>query len=1799
MESSRTSTDCGSVKSTNGNYCEVAASGVLTSNRSDVVTIVEKGAPVDGGTDYQLEMPMPPPTITRKSEDITLEKILALFGDDNFIDRPLCHTVCFGDEEDLSPSDYKECHFSRTIDCDGEDPWITTCYDFRRSLFVAIVSGMQSGMAMTEYLVARIGWKRALECNTEVRRHLNSGAGCLATAVRSCFADNPSHEQSTIHTIDKYGDFVRGVIGYAAPELADIQGSPKVYSWYRTSVMIHRAILEFIQSFTPDVCDPDDHSFGKWSRCIFCCRRYRNSHEAKSVKSCPRCKNMLFSTVAHRLNDIMLTSNVLAVRGGAFTPLKLVPIMDYLRSIMEAQPQMQSMRNMFVSPTLTNKAENTLDDASNVLSGIQAMLGELDTRTKDVPALIDQLTKASRQAESGFDSMGFYYKTAAGISIAFSVLSLILIIASTLWKQRAPVPEPQANDQETEIRSVMASTMSVFRKAGKMVDALFRFPFKFCKFLSDKGGSIEKKFKKMYVIKQGIGAAAAFATGAAMILEKFIKWISRGTIFLTEAQRDIEWRMFEATCSITTLRSFAECDTAFLQAEPLRKAAFLTSYCALSTFVDTYRSDANPALRSICTVSEPLLRLATPTYRNLCNEEHPSLQYHAYGLALVGAPGVGKTYLSEKIVGYVCRRLKEEFGVEIPKDNQIYSKGESDEFFSGYSDQFATVVDDFCQSTDSKLPPNMYKLVGDAKEHLNMAAIGDKGKTFSSRLVLTTLNGSGYPEPNSVTDHSALWRRRQMLLRVSVNPVYLRPTEYGLRPAPEFWEKDDFWVFEKLNPYHPPGNCIGQPITDKQECFEMIYQEFLAHHIRKYPGKDVFSGEFPIVKTGVNNFLSPNCELLVYCPKDADGAVEQKDVETYYALRGKRVYDASAGTVVITFSEHHTETLFSFTKRQLTASRTEIVQRWNDFWKREGTVSDTMRSLYAKITNAIPEKESWSFWQMLVMMVEAGVIAGLVYYVVKKLVANPQSAVGKDKKIIARTKPLQVAKLVNLEVAAEPQDLSILDESSRRVVKTVVGNSVAIVCPDGDANRALAHATFLCDQYLLMNKHCYNNLRNQRYVQLVSLLSAARWNVNLYARPPTYLGAADWVVVDLRDQAIQPFPDVRKHIVDEDENVVIPGSGVFPEIVDKTLGYEVMRLGFETNYRSALGVGDYYTYPTQSQKGYCGLPVFAFAVNKRLRWVGLHALGYDHMALGMAQPIVAGAFRDVRSIMPPFQYAEEQGSIPVPDGFHQIGFTGAVNFMPHKTSFKPSPISGLVVPVTDAPSVLSTADSKARGNGNHPAVAGLQGYLDPIYPLDQELVMEAAKDVAQFLSMFPGRKEYARVLTDFEMLNGNHLPHLGHIDMTTSPGYPYASQRETPGKYDYIVSEGDTLKISVTPKGRQLADAIEARERAAKEGRRVESVWVDGLKDELLPPEKISISKTRIFVNGPLDHTLLMRKYCGGFTAHMMYNRVSNWTGPGLVESQVDWMLLYKKLVPFSNNIVCGDFSQWDKHLDPMLIKATSFVYNYFYDDGPENARVRDVLFHELAYTKTLCGNMMYITDRANPSGCAVTTPLNNLAQLIILRYLWLLHFRRLGMDQLLPMHVMLSLTYTCVYGDDHIMGVHDSIKDLWNQEVLQKLFAEIGMKYTDISKTSKIAKFCDLPHAMFLKRKFVPFEGACLGVRDINDILSTLNWVRKGEDPKIALSQNIQMVSMEMWKHGEPVYTEWMDKIRVACAQADIPIYIPGYKEHLEKWRSNVFQYGVSAVDHVDGLDETGLIEQEHKRMLGAKITGSTVVTW
>jgi hypothetical protein len=337
----------------------------------------------------------------------------------------------------------------------------------------------------------------------------------------------------------------------------------------------------------------------------------------------------------------------------------------------------------------------------------------------------------------------------------------------------------------------------------------------------------------------------------------------------------------------------------------------------------------------------------------------------------------------------------------------------------------------------------------------------------------------------------------------------------------------------------------------------------------------------------------------------------------------------------------------------------------------------------------------------------------------------------------------------------------------------------------------------------------------------------------------------------------------------------------------------------------------------------------------------------------------------------------------------------------------------------------------------------------------------------------------------------------------------------------------------------------------ARRGERSTVIWMDFAKDETRPIEKVDSLKTRSVNCSPLVFTLVCRQVYGAFCAMMVDGKIFNGSAIGVNPYAFEWTDLSLHLKEVGDNMIAGDFGNWDGGLSSELMWSGFDVIEHWYRQGedypPTQSQMMDrvarrTVFEDIVHSCHIVGSDIYQWSHSMPSGTYLTAFLNTIINWILFCYFCLSR----GMKA----SEFLSDVRGTALGDDHIYSVSHRFPHL--DQTLFKSFVEgCGMRYTDESKSDTQHRFRNLSQVEFLKRKFVwdSDSSRWLAPLSYDSIAEMMNWVRTSLPLNVAMKLNYNCAVRELTLHGSDVFERSVAKLTRAFREIGIvPDYTPPF---------------------------------------------------
>lgn len=473
---------------------------------------------------------------------------------------------------------------------------------------------------------------------------------------------------------------------------------------------------------------------------------------------------------------------------------------------------------------------------------------------------------------------------------------------------------------------------------------------------------------------------------------------------------------------------------------------------------------------------------------------------------------------------------------------------------------------------------------------------------------------------------------------------------------------------------------------------------------------------------------------------------------------------------------------------------------------------------------------------------------------------------------------------------------------------------------------------------------------------------------------------------------------------------------------------------------------------------------------------------------------------------------------------------------------------------------LSPKDPRFDGS---PMVNGCLHHTIPVIDFDDRVLDIVGKHVEELVlaSVIPLRQQVGVLTVSQSVCGIPQIPGYDAMEFDTSEGFPFSSVRPKGAKdkrwlFDLSVNQDGYILSSINP---DLQKTMEVKHNQRMHGIVPFTVFTDCLKDMKLPKEKCH--KTRIFSVSPVDYTIQFRQYFYDFTIAFQSAMLNVESAVGINCDSLQWHDLVQSLIENSPHFVCGDYSKFGPRLmTKCVLKAFDIICRWYEFHGDtQNTLIRQIMALETAFAKHLMFNMVYEVLSGAPSGCPLTTILNNLVNMLYIRYMYYIIIgkcKTLELDSLVNFTLSYFSYYVKVYfyGDDLIMTVKKEILPYFNASVLAEEFAKFDIKFTDALKTNSLSLSTSLfdRETSFLKRNIRrhDWRPCFVAAMDVRAIEETCNWVyKKHEEPEASIIACESML-LNAFGHGQQYYESLRRKVMDFWRSYQIVPRIPSWAE-------------------------------------------------
>jgi len=456
------------------------------------------------------------------------------------------------------------------------------------------------------------------------------------------------------------------------------------------------------------------------------------------------------------------------------------------------------------------------------------------------------------------------------------------------------------------------------------------------------------------------------------------------------------------------------------------------------------------------------------------------------------------------------------------------------------------------------------------------------------------------------------------------------------------------------------------------------------------------------------------------------------------------------------------------------------------------------------------------------------------------------------------------------------------------------------------------------------------------------------------------------------------------------------------------------------------------------------------------------------------------------------------------------------HYPPLKNSIKPTRLFNWHGDPHKVPARMRPFVHKENGETVNPPIKALT-----------KLIQEPETDVAIPESAFKWFENMysssdGRVLTYDEALNGipGRIPSIVH---STSPGYPY-NLKHTQGKAPYIVKNGDRMEYQP-----EFKVELEKYHEKLQRLEQIEAYFCVMYKNECVSWEKYNDGRTRLFAASPLHYTILARMYFLDFAMYVQSKAATHPVSVGIDPHSLDWTILYKRLKRKGLSIISGDFKNYDGSIRRSLIQAYCRAVNKWYDDGPINARIRELLVELLFSSTFILYQFIFQVTRGNPSGNPFTSIMNSVCLMFLLYTILTLYF---GLSE--------EEFELAVYGDDNLIAI--ARLGITCAMIASAIWQHFGMIYTHSSK-KEVYQEDTMETIVYLGRLFALRSSVVMAPLNENVIIESTYWYAKTEE-SIAIVSTLQSFMIEASHLSEQRFEELRDECLEAVKERTPELY-------------------------------------------------------
>lgn len=524
-----------------------------------------------------------------------------------------------------------------------------------------------------------------------------------------------------------------------------------------------------------------------------------------------------------------------------------------------------------------------------------------------------------------------------------------------------------------------------------------------------------------------------------------------------------------------------------------------------------------------------------------------------------------------------------------------------------------------------------------------------------------------------------------------------------------------------------------------------------------------------------------------------------------------------------------------------------------------------------------------------------------------------------------------------------------------------------------------------------------------------------------------------------------------------------------------------------------------------------------------------------------------------------------------PHSFKVVGYNNGGGKL--KSAFVRSPLSEAITSIsskglpdaTGTRKMVNNLNKSTRDDHAVKAIAGVMCHEDYDKDLGKEF-QGAAEAYFDSIMAFDKKGKgcvlkYVHPVSIDVAINGSSFDNDGStrnhkameaIDMKTSPGHPYNvtfpsnvdDGARRVGKYPWFSCKYDGTGRPWYEMGPELMASYTELHEMCKKDHDARPMFTAVFKDE----PKDELKPTRLILVGPLCTTILCREHLLTICRTMQLNPFVFGAVVGLDATCVQWDQIRNFICgkgDFKKHTFDGDYKNFDKSLFQEVTDAVRWTIVKICEasghyDEQQLFVVESILRCLLSPVVDVFG-VVYWFRSLNTSGNSLTTQINCIANML---FIWVVWTRRMKKDmgsnycEKLSRKMFERFVSVVTYGDDHMLGV--AYPDLLNCRVMQQGLKDIGIIYTDASKSSDTSEFTPHENLTFLGRSMIrDLSGSVLCPLEFKRIMKTFHFYRlqAGVQFEQMIPDLYRGLLLEIHFHGRDVFDTFYPRLVAVMA--------------------------------------------------------------